>query len=333
MAILYAMAVLDSSHAADCRRRVGSIARELHFDETCQGKIAIVVTEMATNLVKHARGGEILARPLIDDERNGLEILAIDRGPGIGDVGEAMRDGYSTAGSSGTGMGAVRRMSDQFDIYSTPAGTILMARFWTDGAPPTLPPLFEIEGVAVPKPGEESCGDDWTCHASGDELLVMVADGLGHGEMAAVASRQARLTFTENIGETSDLIMRQMHGMMRSTRGAAAAIARIDAGRGSIGYTGVGNIAGTVLSPEKVHRMISHNGIVGHEIRKVQEFTYPWSDESILVMHSDGLGTQWDLDAYPGLLSHHLSLVAGVLYRDFTRGRDDTTVVVARRRR
>jgi hypothetical protein len=76
--------------------------------------------------------------------------------------------------------------------------------------------------------------------------------------------------------------------------------------------------------------MVSYNGTVGHEVRKIQEFTYQWPQQGLLVMHSDGLKTQWRLDRYPGLMHKHPSLIAGVLYRDFNRGRDDVTVLVAR---
>lgn len=74
--------------------------------------------------------------------------------------------------------------------------------------------------------------------------------------------------------------------------------------------------------------MISHNGTVGHTMRKVQEFVYPWVAGSLLVMHSDGLGTQWRIDDRAGLRDEHPQLIAGVLYRDFKRGRDDATIVV-----
>jgi hypothetical protein len=79
--------------------------------------------------------------------------------------------------------------------------------------------------------------------------------------------------------------------------------------------------------------LVSHNGTVGAEMRKVQEFTYPWNAESILVMNSDGLTTHWRIDPYPGLQNKSTLMMAAVLYRDFKRTRDDSTVLVARERR
>jgi hypothetical protein len=120
------------------------------------------------------------------------------------------------------------------------------------------------------------------------------------------------------------------HGALRSTRGAALAVADLDLAR-EVRYAGIGNIAGLVSTSHDTRHMVSHPGIVGHEVRKIQEFVYPWSQDSLLVMHSDGLATHWNLDQYPGLASRRPSLIAGVLYRDFTRGRDDVAVVVARK--
>jgi hypothetical protein len=78
--------------------------------------------------------------------------------------------------------------------------------------------------------------------------------------------------------------------------------------------------------------MVSRNGTAGHIAPKVQEFHYPVPSGAIMVMFSDGLGTHWDLRAYPGLLQRSAAVIAGVLYRDFSRRKDDVTVVVARER-
>jgi Stage II sporulation protein E (SpoIIE) len=121
------------------------------------------------------------------------------------------------------------------------------------------------------------------------------------------------------------------NGALRSTRGAALAVADINL-VGEVIYAGIGNIIGVARASESTRHMVSHPGIVGHEVRKIQEFAYPWTQDSLLIMHSDGLTTHWNLDQYPGLDRRHPSLIAGVLYRDFTRGHDDVTVVVAKKR-
>jgi hypothetical protein len=99
---------------------------------------------------------------------------------------------------------------------------------------------------------------------------------------------------------------------------------------GEVRFAGVGNVAAVVVDGATQRGMASYGGIIGHEVRKFQEFAYPFPRGALLVMHSDGLATRWGLDAYPGLASRDPALMAGVLYRDFQRGRDDVTVLVAR---
>jgi hypothetical protein len=294
------------------------------------------VTEAATNLLKHAGGGELIVQGLEHGRVGGVEILALDRGPGMTDVGRCLADGYSTAGSRGVGLGAMARLSAVFDIHSQPGvGTAVLARLWS--APP--PEGREADGlesgvVTLPLAGEEVCGDAWAVDEVDGQSLVLVVDGLGHGPQAAEAARAAVRAFAERDSSEPADILRRAHAALRSTRGAAMAVARIDGGRGKVRFAGVGNIAGVILSPaeDRHTTMMSHNGTVGHTLRKVQEFAYPWATGSLLVMHSDGLTTRWQLDRYAGLAARDPGLIAGVLYRDCKRGRDDVTVLVARER-
>lgn len=283
------------------------------------GRVALVVTEAATNLVKHTtQGGELLVRSLEVGRIGGIEILALDKGPGIGSVGEALRDGFSTSGSSGTGLGAIRRLSTLFDIHSLPGvGTAILARLWSQALPKMLPRReLEIGVVNLPKPGEEVCGDAWAVEQCPGRSLILVVDGLGHGTGAAQAAIEAVKTFR--------------------ARPQAAAAEQIEFIH-TVRYCGVGNISGVIWNAERSQHMVSHNGTAGYEARKIQEFDYPWRapasyKPSLLIFHSDGLATRWDLARYPGLAQRHPSLVAGVLYRDFRRGNDDATVLVARAR-
>jgi anti-sigma regulatory factor (Ser/Thr protein kinase) len=303
------------------------MAARLGFNEEAQGQVALVVSEAAKNLVAHAREGQILLRALYAGSHVGLEMLAVDKGPGMADVERCMRDGYSTAGTGGVGLGAMRRQSALFDIHSVAGvGTVVLAQLWAGGPPP--PSELEVGVVCVPKPGEEVCGDSWGVDRKEGRFFVVVADGLGHGPDAARASRAAVVSFLEQGPHPVVELLRGMDPELRSTRGAAVSIALLDGGQ--LHYAGVGNVSGAVVTPGNIQRMVSMNGTLGHQTHRMQQFSYPWSPESSLVMCSDGLSTQWRLDPYPGLLSRHPSVVAGVLYRDFARGRDDMTVLVAR---
>jgi hypothetical protein len=188
-----------------------------------------------------------------------------------------------------------------------------------------------VGAVSVPKPGQAVNGDAWLFHESAGVGRVLMADGLGHGLLAADAARAAVRVARQHPAETPSGLMARIHEALRPTRGAAVAIADIDPGGSVVRYTGLGNISASIQSPAApVRHAVSHPGTVGHEVRKIAEFTYPWERGSVLVMHSDGLISHWSLDRYPGVLSRHPGLIAAVLYRDFIRGRDDATVAVVR---
>jgi anti-sigma regulatory factor (Ser/Thr protein kinase) len=327
-----ALAVTEASQTGEARRQVARLAATLGFDDTEAGKVAIVVTEVASNLVKHARGGHLLVRPLGDKSDPGLEILALDSGPGIANVGASLRDGYSTTSTPGTGLGAVMRLAGQFDIHSQSGrGTAVLARLWAHEPKESRPRKLEIGGICVQYPGETHYGDAWAMCQDGPRSLILIVDGLGHGQPAADACREALRAFEANVTAPPHAILEAIHLALKSTRGAAAAVAEIELGRMQVRFAGVGNIAGVLLgSRDSDRHLVSHNGILGHEMRRIDEFTYPWRPEGLLVLHSDGLTSRWDLTPYAGLTERHPSLIAGILYRDVRRGRDDVTVVVAR---
>lgn len=330
----FAVPVTESSQVGEARRLVSTVTRRLGFDETAAGKAAIVVTEVAGNLVKHGGGGEIVVRPLTQGERNGLEILALDRGPGIADVAKSLRDGYSTAGTPGTGLGAVARLSDEFDLYSAPGqGTALLARLWPKAVPPGADGFHETAehgAVCLPVAGEEAPGDGWEIQHRPGGWRLLVADGLGHGPFARDPSQRAIGAFRETPDGSPIEVLEACHAALRGTRGAAVAVADVDLEAGTVRFAGIGNVAATIVREGPSLYMVSLNGIVGQGTARFREFSYPWSPGALLVMASDGLGTRWRLESYPGLAARHPSLIAGVLYRDHGRPRDDITVVAAR---
>jgi len=331
-----AIPVTEVSQVAEARRQCVAAAHRASFGEAEAGRVAIVATELATNLLKHGRGGQILVGPFEDVTGRGVEIVAIDRGPGIARVAEALRDGHSTAGTSGTGLGAVIRQTHAHDLYSGPGlGTAVLARLQPESVPArkkseAKPPWG---AVCLPKPGEEAHGDGWAAvHLPGIGQILMVADGLGHGPSAAEASAQAVRIFMKQTFEPPAAIIQAIHSGLRSTRGAAVAVARVDVARGAIVFAGLGNIVGVLISGSAPRRMVSQNGTAGHATQRIKEFEYPLAarEPGLVILHSDGIGSGWALDRYPGLTTAHPALIAAVLYRDFNRGHDDATVLVAR---
>ncbi|TAL22851.1 MAG: anti-sigma regulatory factor [Aquabacterium sp.] len=319
------IAVTEPTQVAEARRSVVQAAQEAGFDETAVGQAALVATELGTNLLKHGGGGRLL----VGVAGSALEVLALDKGPGMADVDACMADGYSTAGTPGNGLGAVRRLAKEVHVASWPGrGTAVFARLCPGAAGPQ-----EGEGgfsIQVPKPGEQACGDGWAMHEDDGGRTVFVVDGLGHGTEAAVAANAAIAQFRRSAGGSVTEIVQAVHQGMRHTRGGAVAVARIEWASATVAFAGLGNIAAAVLTPQgQVRRMVSHNGTAGHNARKIQAFDYPCG-EGILVMHTDGIGTGWKPDDYPAMARLHPMLLAGILYRDFSRGRDDATVVACR---
>lgn len=326
------VSVNDASQIGEARRAAIRLATTAGADETRAGKFAIVTTELATNLVRHAKGGELLFQVLDFLPGAALEVIAIDKGPGMASVEQCMSDGYSTGGTNGNGLGAVSRQSNEFDIYSSPGhGTVVMSRIWVDrfAAWETADKHRAACGmVCMPHPHEIECGDTWRVSLSADRCSCIVADGLGHGVQAAEAAQAAARAFEGEPLDAPASILQKANVQMRGTRGAAVAIGQIDFNNQKVRYAGVGNIAGTVLSSDTSRGLFSHNGIVGHNAHRIQELEYPWNGDTMLVMCSDGLQSRWQIGAYSGLRRRHPAIIAAVLYRDFQRGRDDVTVLV-----
>ncbi len=328
-------AIDDPTKVGAARRFASMLAADLGFDETLIGRAALVVTEAATNLLKHAGGGELIVQPAPGGPARGMEVLALDKGPGMRDLDTCLADGFSTAGSSGAGLGAIVRLSAELAIHSAPGrSTALMARIAPMEHSPGKPGRLDFGVVNVPYPGETFCGDSWGVADDGTGFSAMVVDGLGHGPQAAEAAKAATAVFHAQADRPPAEILRSVHDALRSTRGAAMAIASVAAGANEVRFAGVGNVAAVLLNPgsDNVTHMVSRNGTLGHTVFKAQEFSYPWARDLLLVMNSDGLGSHWRLDRHSGLLAKHPTLIAGVLYRDFKRGRDDVTVLVGRER-
>jgi anti-sigma regulatory factor (Ser/Thr protein kinase) len=325
------IAVQEASQAGEARRVAARMAEAIGFDERARGEVAIVATELATNLARHARDGRLLIQALHLSGGRTLEMLSIDAGPGMTDVQRCLHDGYSTAGTPGNGLGAVRRLSSDFDVHSTPgAGTVIVSRLRRPADTPASGSAARCEyaAISVPAPHEHVCGDTWRIAEREGACAVLVADGLGHGALAAEAATRAAAVFDEGPFDEGAVFIERAHRALSGTRGAAVAVARIGT---SVRYTGVGNISGMLAGGERSRGLATQNGTVGVQMRKVLSFDYEWPPRGLLVMHSDGISNRWLLDTYPGLARRHPAVVAGVLWRDFSRGRDDATIVVVSR--
>lgn len=320
--------ISDRSSIGEARRVAASASEEFGFDEKSRSNIAIVVTEAATNVVRHATTGEMLVCPGRQGETAWLDLLALDAGPGIADIARALQDGYSSHGTAGQGLGAIQRQSDEMGLYSSAGkGTALWSRFCKPGE--VAPASYGA--VNLPVHGEIECGDAFLVVPGARRSLYMVVDGLGHGPAAHEAAQEAVLATRQAAEEPPAEILLQAHDALKKTRGGAMSVVIADHERGVVTYAGVGNISGMLGRNGLTRSLVSQNGTVGAVMpRHIQEYTQPFEPGGLLLMFSDGISSKCSLSGYPGLAMRHPQLIAGVLYRDFARKRDDATVLVAR---
>lgn len=319
----------NSSAVGTVRRSAVELAEAAGFDGERTGQTAVAVTEAVSNLVKHAVEGVVMVRSQPGDPAV-VELIAIDKGPGMPDVARALRDGYSTSGTLGIGMGAMARISSWYDVHSLPGrGTVLVMRFAATDEPTSAPPA---SGLSRPIGEEVVSGDSFAIAATGDgatpETTILLCDGLGHGELAAQASRTAVELFLRATGEEPLATLERLHRGLVHTRGGAVAVARVRAA--SVSYAGLGNISGWIVSADGRRGMISVPGIAGHQARQLRQYEFELPEHATVVLHSDGLTERWDPSAMPGLFARSPAVIAAGLLREAGSRRDDACVVTVR---
>lgn len=314
----------DSSQVGHARRIAQQLAEKHGFDATDAGRVALVTTELASNILKHARHGELHLRVVPRASSAGIEILAIDRAAGF-DVDACLADGFSTRGTQGIGLGAVSRQAEVFDVYADARGAALLARLYPRNDKARDLPIGISQHSLHNDP---ACGDTWHLTFNGSRLSVLVIDGLGHGEEAERAARAGEQAFAESPFAAPASLYEDIHRAMTGTRGGAVAVAQYDGHADRLHFLGIGNIGASLIGPEKTRGLASHPGIVGGQFRRAQPFDYAQVNGHLLIMYSDGLQSRWNLQDYPGLAQRHPAVIAAILHRDFCRGRDDVTVLV-----
>ncbi len=346
------MEVRDEVQVGAVRRAVHTYAGEMGFTEREQAEIDIVVQELGTNAARYAAGGGWIHFTKPVGAEPGLEIFYWDKGPGIPDIGRAARDGVSTGGSLGGGLGAMRRLMDEFEVYSTVRepgrrssslrssqrrtmhGTAILCRKWVAAArlsPQAHATTAKRLGVwSRPVSGEDLNGDAYFVRRRGARMLLAVIDGLGHGQGAHAASQVALEVLGQWQGEPLEDLFRDTHEALRTTRGAVMGAALIDTARGTLDYAGVGNIEVRILNAPEPARPLSHHGTLGARMERFRVWSHKWAEGTLVIMASDGLSATWDLADYPELPNKSLQMIAGVLMRDYERDSDDATILIAR---
>lgn len=331
-----------TSYNIEERSYVAYIKREIHreisntkFSEQRIGEIDIIVSELASNLIKHAKGGEFLYRVnKVGDDDFVFEILCIDNAAGIADPARMMKDGISTSNTLGQGLGAISRLSDSFQLYSIPQwGTIVysMVSSNKDRIVRNSGLDLDIRALCVNKPKETVSGDAYLIKRTRSTIQLFLGDGLGHGEHAHEAVKRAGQSFMDSKEVEPVAILREMHEKVRRTRGLVAAVAILDLVRKEWKICAIGNILTRLYTGITFKHYLSYNGTVGLNIpNSLHESAFGAEKNQYLIMCSDGIRTRYDISRYPSILKYDNMILAGAMYKDFTRRTDDSSIVVAK---
>lgn len=324
-----AFPIEDLSFVGEARRHVARLAAERGWPEHDAARAALVATELGTNLAKHAQAGQLLvaARDALGD----IELIAVDRGPGMPHLARSLRDGFSTTATAGNGLGAIARQSEVFDVHSQPGvGTVCLARVRprTATAATDRTDSFDWGAVCVPVRGQTACGDAWMLAFEGHRAAAVLADGLGHGPEAQVAAQTALEGFASHPFDDGALTMQRMHERLRSTRGAAVFGLWMEGE--ALRYTGAGNVAGRLISGLVDQSLATAHGTLGLRVRRFDLATATRPPHALALLHSDGVQTRWPSAALASLLGLEPTLLATRIFADYARGRDDACIVVLR---
>ncbi|GAA4463499.1 serine/threonine protein kinase [Nibrella saemangeumensis] len=324
----------DRSYLALLKKGISQIAGQVGFQPHRLSEIDLIVAEMASNLIKHAGGGDVLVRHFRTNDNSGLELISIDNGPGMTDPAKMMEDGVSTTGTLGHGLGSIKRLADQAQLYSLKGwGTILLVRIFRNPVANT-PPGFEFRSLLVPKPGETLCGDGCSVKLMPGHIKLFLGDGLGHGPEANAAVQAAIKAFRLCPDHRPIDIIRHIHRSVNKTRGLVGSVVVYDTQTRQWTWCGVGNISTRLSGPMITKNFLPYNGIIGMNLpHTMNDHVLPLERGQLLVMCSDGLQSRWDHLKYPFILRYDLTILAAALYKDYARQTDDSSLFIGRMQR
>jgi anti-sigma regulatory factor (Ser/Thr protein kinase)/serine/threonine protein phosphatase PrpC len=321
----------DRSYLNILKKDIVKFAEPVHFSPKKIAELELIISEIATNLLKHAGGGELIVRNLTDNGNKGLEILSIDNGPGMADPARMMEDGVSTTNTLGHGLGSIKRLSDQFQLYSIKDwGTVLLCRIFVQPFQPS-PSKLGVYPIIISKPGETVCGDAYAWKTNPYFFKVMLGDGLGHGPLANLAAKRACEAFRKSVFNNPSDILNDIHKHVKDTRGLVATVAVYDLDNKTWQVCGVGNISTRLCNALTSKTYVPFNGILGVSISgRLQSQTIANQSGDYMIFCSDGISSRWETSKHTSVFKYDLSILAAVIYKDYARHSDDMSVVVVK---
>jgi len=336
----------NDSDVGVCRRKAVGLAKEIGFNEVKTGEIAIIATELVTNVMKHGgRKGKIIICQIEDElEQKGIEIWCCDGGDGISNFKDALKDGNSSLNSLGIGLGSIRRFSDVLDINPNPTPILeelyfnkaksfkncIRCRKWT----PQVQWLgkhkkLEIGAASRCKPGEQVNGDAFVVsHINSHTTVAAVIDGLGHGKEAHWASHLAKEQIIQKAELPPVALMNHIHQSIKGTRGGVIGLIHIDTNKQKLSFTGIGNIECFIFKGKEKKTMLSFGGIMGHNMRTPRVFEFSFLPGDSVCMYSDGITTRWKIENLDWKQSAQHN--AEIILNQFSRNNDDATILIIR---
>ena len=326
--------IYDEASVSSARQRVREAGDRLNLTKNVIEKVALMASELTHNQLSHARQGYFAVRPVAREGVNGLEVIAVDIGPGIEKPSIAFKDQMSTTGSLGAGLGAVSRIADEIDIDNRISeGICVVARKFEAQASPLC---CEFAIMGKPYPGEAISGDDGVLIRSKSGFLAAVSDGLGHGPEARQASNCAIDVLTQTNEIALDRLVPALNDSLANTRGCAMTIIRFDESSRTLECVGVGDVHSHLYRLRDAHFFASTPLILGEakltppKIRIEKTTADPGA---VLVMFTDGLKSRTSLKGELDTLRQPPISIAEHLLEKYSRPDDDALVLVGRFRR
>jgi anti-sigma regulatory factor (Ser/Thr protein kinase)/serine/threonine protein phosphatase PrpC len=324
--------ITDQGDVAGARKAAREFALSLGFNAQAAEEIVLAVSEVGSNLVKHAAGGTLALGAVTEQNRTALEIEAVDSGPGIPDPEQALRDGFSTRGSLGCGLGTVNRLMDHLEIGANKGrGTRLLCRRWlrqVHSTPMPCPLAFGVATRAVQPLGGN--GDAFVIQRGSEGATVAVIDGLGHGRFAQIAAQAARQYVEAHFDQPMAELFRGVGRACRATRGVVMAAARFDWRLGKVTFASIGNVEARVVGPEKPMNFLVRRGVLGGNAPNPQVTEHEWQPAYLMFLYTDGLRSRWSWQDFPELANASAPFIAQSLLRALARDDDDATILVVR---